>query len=608
MCINVRLGPGYARSFACFEAWKRSRRFKSLKWSVRAQSLLCRTATCIRTHLKTITRSINFLTASFFSITSWFGESSAHSDCPNTHAQIYTKLHTMEESHFERLPDETILHIVKNIARDVTTFLSNTGRIVVDDDIQTATDLRALSLVSRRLRPIAQEVLFSAPLLCDPDRRTIYYECSAIVRFIRTLMQQPHLREHVKHLRITLNEANIANNGDATAAREGEIWAFLTHMPLAPALRNAIRPGAITRNRWTQIGVLMTLTTRLQYLTIMPKHNSARYEGHGDSDLLGGMLKDGSCLRDVAVRLPFRQLPGFVNLKGFQFRMDSFKRIKNLHLLPQLTTLDITPVYDTGEALKQDLREFEKLQALLPVDLRADFGHISHLRLNYLIGFRGKYVYLREEDLLPPCLAMLKHFPNLRILDIYGHSSQENLKSKSRDNKYLPIVQEIEKHLADVLEVLRLPSIYIHSDIHYPDELPFPDLSRFKTLRRLLVPHEVLAVQTATYREGRLAGIIDWVDTAPLKYLPPNLECLEVFDADQSMFDWVDNIIASEEQFLALKKVTILFGQEPKYSDQSYDDFMRRGIRKSFWRAIEKSRIEWTVGRDETNHATDLLE
>ena len=77
---------------------------------------------------------------------------------------------------------------------------------------QVTTDLNHLALVSKRLLPIVQELLYRSPLLFDiGDGEALCDECP-IIMFIRLLIAMPHLRKLVKQLRLAFPMCNFPDS------------------------------------------------------------------------------------------------------------------------------------------------------------------------------------------------------------------------------------------------------------------------------------------------------------------------------------------------------------------------------------------------------------
>ena len=118
-------------------------------------------------------------------------------------SHIYNKLPC--RLHYD-LPNEILLHIASFIPGNTTPRFEGTVECITPEDAEDEIDyeleqvrqhfcgvsyaLRSLALTSRRLRPIAQEILFHAPILYDLE---LDYKTSSIVNLARTLLERPDL-------------------------------------------------------------------------------------------------------------------------------------------------------------------------------------------------------------------------------------------------------------------------------------------------------------------------------------------------------------------------------------------------------------------------------
>jgi hypothetical protein len=504
----------------------------------------------------------------------------------------------MTEPSFNQLPVELLLRISEHVAgNSIARFLLNGSSGTMLKDNRATTDLRNMALVCRTLRPIAQEMLFRDPLLSDTISSALFYEDTSLFRFIYCLTCGPHLRGRVKSLRVALPSSHVVIRNDRPARTQLRFRRFLDSTALSSVVRQTLEAGVIATHRLSLIGVLMALTPQLEHLSILPSDRSSEYHGLGLLDLLQGTL-DRAMGPRIMNNSGFAQIPGFGNLEMLKCMMDHLMRLQTLFMLPKLTTLDVTPVYNRSVPFHQQVRDFAQFQALRPVGDRSNFDHIIHLRIDAQTRF------LIEHSNLVSCLEILAHFRALRTLDIYGLPSCTNYHHDTVWNIHTRIVRAIATRIPERLEVLRLPNMGRETPLAERD-ITRPDFSGFLQLRRLLVPQDVLVARVPMRFDGG-RGAFDVV-MAPLDALPPMLESLTIFDADPRVFGFVEYIVSQEESCPDLNHVTLLFAQAPKFTDKDYELLREKVDGKNFWRTLEKSRITWTVGRDDLNHAVELL-
>ncbi|PZD38946.1 MelB, Na+melibiose symporter transporter [Pyrenophora tritici-repentis] len=172
-----------------------------------------------------------------------------------------------------QLPDELLIHVASYLP-----------------DSTAPTHLRNLSLVSRKLRPAAQETLHGTVKLivscgCHP-------KVNAVLKLLRTLLDRPDLALKVKTLRMRTVRKNIAKLCDdqgfdleplrtRSLARLGELGYTKSH-PWYRTVQNSIESGFA--------GVLMTLVPTLTHLDFWVKdHHRGPPSGECVSGLFGGL-------------------------------------------------------------------------------------------------------------------------------------------------------------------------------------------------------------------------------------------------------------------------------------------------------------------------------
>jgi len=509
----------------------------------------------------------------------------------------------IQETSFGKLPDELILLVFENVAgRDEARVLYESaprGLVTVSRHHAPAMqDIRHLILVCKYLCPIAEAFLYRAPLLFDPDDisgRDASCDNSSFVKFIRTLILNCRMRGHVKRLFLAFPSQNFLKP-KALGARRAQraLKEYLDGADLPDGLRMALRAGAPITNRWVASGIVMTLTPNLQHLHILPTER-------GETGPRGAIPYDGDmfqaifpgCFSSDSSPVHIRSLPGLVKLKSFAFTLENIWRLRNLHFLSHVTTLDITPI-DNDFFNEQRLEYYYEQQAL-PGQERTNLDHVSHLRWDCRSNADGEYTG-REA----PLLMTLRLFKRVRVLDMYGDSPYKEDKPYSKTGVFRLLVPTF-RHLDDTLEVLRLPSAHFEKPLETSNT--FADLRPFLKLQKLIVPQTFLVEEVHPQND---------VGLAPLHLLPPALKSLTILDADQLVFQWVNTVLLNERLSelgrSGLATITILFAPAPRYSDQDFKDLQKRAIRKSFWRDVAKSSIQWLVGRDDQVPAHDVLE
>ncbi|KAF1937547.1 hypothetical protein EJ02DRAFT_437783 [Clathrospora elynae] len=505
------------------------------------------------------------------------------------HATILLNRRQMNITPFDQLADEIWLQIIAYITNSDNERLLSSKKHPEDQR-----DLRNVALVCKRLQPIAQEILFHTPLLRDDPQNGRAFNYANILKFTQIMIASPELRKHVKQLRIQLPKDDYVNTSTWSAAASAAkkfrhaATAHIDQGSLPTDFKQVLKDGLLSRSRWPAIGVLLTLTPSLQRLSLLPNELGCHYPNlPHEANILQGMFLACFPGRKSIIHTSVQHLPALQNLSYLKINLDRLWRVQDLNYLPQLTTLDIEPIQ--GENYEPQMQEFRIRNNI--EEERRKLDQVSHLRWDC-----RSYPSSRSGETLLKNFSAVFLFNNLQVVDIYGNSTHDPQRHHGfSGNCNMRMVLALG-HLKDTLRTLRLPSMFARRQQQFGN---FPaDLRDFPKLTKLLVPQSYLNTR----------HLHDFSMDPPVDHLPPALEYLTIYGADSNFFDWIVNFIMVETQYSALKNVRVLFAPDPIYTNEDYKNLTMRVIRKSFWRAISKSHVQWTIGRDRLDYAFDILE
>jgi hypothetical protein len=499
------------------------------------------------------------------------------------------------------LPNEILLHIASFIPGNTTPRFEGIVECITPEDAEDEIDyeleqvrrdfcgvshtLRSLALTSRRLRPIAQEILFHAPILYDLK---LDYRTSSIVKLTRTLLERPDLAKHVRKLRINVPSdyatPSIEGPPIASAVSKGSV-------ELVDKLEISLHTKMYWKNELDNFypraycGVILALIPKLERLHLAPsiKHDSGR-------ELLPMLFG----LEDFVHDIELAQIPGLRNLSHLKAVTEAPFELPRLQPLSNLKSLDLSiePIY---------LENFwiDSPGTYLP--------SIRHLRLDCRIrkiGLAHKFF----DDLQ----IVVRMFENLEILHLYGEPPfydhamdlynagwQSWYETQLCEKSYSALLANLASVAPQIhsLELPRgfwtLPNIMrpgsIGSMTHVdPEDIHIgevTDFRSFSTLKHLILPKTAIAHKNL------------WKTTLadPLFTLPPSLKCITIYGADDELWPWVNLIIENRHlHFSILNKIELIDG-EPLYPKSAPEKLCEFKIdNEKLWNTLVASGISIT--------------
>jgi hypothetical protein len=499
------------------------------------------------------------------------------------------------------LPNEILLHIASFIPGDTTPRFEGVVECITPEDAEDEIDyeleqvrrdfsnvsytLRSLALTSRRLHPIAQEILFHAPILYDLK---LDYKTSSIVNFTRTLLERPELAKHVRTLRINVPSdyatPSIRGPPSASAISKGSV-------EVVDKLKMSIRTKLYWKKELDNFypraycGVILALIPKLEQLYLAPsiKHDSGR-------ELLPMLFGLEEFVYDIEVA----QVPGLRNLSHLKVVTEAPFELPRLQLLSNLRSLDLSiePIYLEHSWINSP-------GTYLP--------SIRHLRLDCQIrkiGLTHKFF-----DDLQIVVRMFENLEDLHLygeppfydhaMDLYNAGWQSWYESQLCEKSYSALLANLA-FIAPQIHTLELPRGFwtlpnvmqprgsgstIHvdpEDIHTGE---VTDFRAFSTLKHLILPKTAIA-------HKRL-----WKTTLadPLSTLPPSLKRLTVYGADDELWHWVDVLVENQHpHFSILDEIELIHGETlyPKLAPEKMDEL--KSENEKLWNKLVASGIQVT--------------
>ena len=192
-------------------------------------------------------------------------------------------------------------------------------------------NLKSLALVNRRLRPIAQELLFSAPIINDLRQN---YGVPPVINFTRTLLKRPDLANLVRLLRINVPFRRIGYNYPRP---DSEVFQMVTEVIDRLSIHSELK------SHWKKEMENFYLRAFCGViLSLVPKHNPLHLALTTDRGPQNGLLLSLFGYENWVHSIGIAHVLGLSHLTHLKFRIMMCFDLSVLQSLPQLTSLDIT--------------------------------------------------------------------------------------------------------------------------------------------------------------------------------------------------------------------------------------------------------------------------
>ncbi|KAF1995991.1 hypothetical protein P154DRAFT_623605 [Amniculicola lignicola CBS 123094] len=542
-------------------------------------------------------------------------------------------------SPIDNLPTELLLSIASAVAGDITAHVVDTaGRTGNDKFGDVAKDLCNLALTARKFRPVAQEFLYKAPII-ERD-----------LRFIRTLVEAPRLAKQVRQLQVVLYHGPAYKPNVLTRARHPSDFAkavkVIHQLPLDRPFKK-MWMEALNHCRWDAIyGVVLALVPMLDILCIT-QGNVCPFRGILVR-LLGGCYWNAECSKEPSYlwsntsavvanhlhKLNRRPLPapaiaGLNNLKYLKIGANPPFSMRGLRDLPNLKTLDIGWHPSICWSQLRDKSSSPR-----------DFDMLSTLR----IDCRGRQIQFRAAEFIHHLEDFIHGCGRLTALHFYAESSSydhsldpgnqfhDSMYLAGHDRKdYRNLLHEL-RPLAKTLETLELPGGFWSLPYRALRFAPFPpDFRMFQYLRKLIVPQaaliQPLRVQLPVnipnfhgiYRHDYLNEYNDLLNfgddtiaearekykeqgppVAPWQVLPRGLEELIVFETNDQILFWVEDILEFKSDFPQMEVMEFYFTTAfVRRVGKSIGEFINSDDWADWWEMVDRGGVLVRYGMDE---------
>jgi hypothetical protein len=523
---------------------------------------------------------------------------------------------------------------------------------LMSDFLTGCQPLYSLCLTSKRFRNLAQEHLFYAPVLggialrlpddgfdvpSDQSRSRIAY-------FLRTIIERPDLRRHVKQIRLcfspddedeqqrptretsNLGVEALSSVPDMLTQACGIIDTFDIPAPLKLAWTMRI---CGEDSRYTMLAIALGLLPHLERLSFSEESLETwpwdNIGGRG-AHMLGAYLGFPKELELYSICcLPIGQ-----NIKCLKVSSRMSINLDGIYMIPSLDTLDISMSIASMRS--------ETVQALseLYTGYRSsmNFRYIRHLRLDFQIKSMGIWNFAARTG----TTHILQAFPELKSLDFYAEPSSE--KNPFRSVRAFPHYQaniqtypdapspaDFDSHadgaywdervyaartdytdyqyLVDSLvnirphlETLRLPGGFW--TLPGASRKLIPRFQLFPRLQRLTLPQAAM-LSIKLYNMRFPETVQGDFELLPTEVLPPRLRCLEIFDADTDLLKsaWLQELFKEQREHRRwpdFQRLEIFFG--PMFDDKEFADLVARKSWGSFWTLVDDAAFQVIVDRD----------
>jgi hypothetical protein len=520
---------------------------------------------------------------------------------------------------------------------------------LIQDFLTGSQPLCSLSLTSRRFRDLAQKHLFFAPVIGgevfgftnEPSDPRPEQSHSRIAYFLRTILARPNLRRHVKHIRLCFPQ-----NGEPSVHRYEKEESNLEAEPVpsvpdivAQACSVIDMPDLSTNlqetcwqtymnRRYIMLHVMLGLLTQLEILSF--SENSANTWLYTSAHAFNMLNIYSPGHQDIDL-YSLDCLPIAQNLKSLKVSSLGPLQLDGIYLIPSLDTLDISLSLVSME--RHYVRHiWEPNRGSQPTK---NFRYIRHLRLDCQIKSVGIWDLSARTSLT----HILQAFSELKSLEFYAEPSLEKnpFKSVRAFPHYQANIQKYPAaaspadydayihgtdwdervyaarteytdyqylvdslfHIRPHLETLRLPGGFW--TLPGASRKPLPRFELFPRLQRLAVPQAaILSIKLDNMRfPETVQGDFELL---PMQVLSPQLQNLEIFDADTALLKsvWLQELFreqAVSRRWPELRQLEILFG--PTFNDQELADLVARKEHDAFWKLADEASFRVLVGRDD---------
>lgn len=468
-----------------------------------------------------------------------------------------------------------------------------------------------------------------------------------IAYLLRTLLARADLRRHVKQLRLCFprsGEPTDQRNENEESNLEAAALNFVLQivrpvrnlietLDLPAELKKSWKATMIMDYRYTMLGVLLVLLPQLERLSF--SENSSDSWLYTARHVLNMIGLQGRAANDLA-SLPC--LPSANSLRSLKVSSLSPIRLDSLHIFPNLNKLDISIKLAGLES--HDVQNMSRLYS--GSEALANFRTFRHLRLDCQTKSVGIWDFSARSGLT----HILQAFPELVSLDFYAEASSEKNPFKSvrafphyqaniqaypdapstsdydastgdtywderlyaartewTDYQYL--VDSLF-HIRSHLKTLRLPGGFWA--LPGATRKPLPRFELFPQLQSLAVPQAaVLSIKLYNMRFPET--VHGDFELSPTDVLPPQLQCLEIFDADTCLLDshWLQVLFdehATRMRWPELRRLEILFG--PTFTDTELEDMRAKKRWAQFWSLVDNAAFDVHVGRDDRVPMVDV--
>jgi hypothetical protein len=419
------------------------------------------------------------------------------------------------------------------------------------------TGLLSLALASRRYQPIAQEVLYRAPL----TRNAFWNENAPVFLFTRTLLSSPHLARHINTLRLDMPDylfdqidPSVTTNALVTQAQtfiDSLNWMVLN-------CKDGWKYQLRKLRQLPFLALILSLSPKLKRLCIANENER---------------IIEDSLLSEMFWSTPV----------GVMTEEDHYQAMERLVSCPGLAGLQHLR---TGSMAQMSMPPFFGLGSLTSLDLALNnwpedvtvpaLARIKKLRLNCRLTClpRGLSEFYVLYELIS---VLLESFPRLQELELYAGPpyTEDTLEIAWHDQKHAIIYKqydELVSHLhvvSSTLKRLELPRSWWTAPRPVKENIPdatsqpgantgtIADTSGFSELQTL-VTHS-----TAILKKG----FEDTEVADPVTTLPSSIKEITVYGAHDGLWSWVNSILDCEGSQFRCLRIIELKREEPVHPE-----------------------------------------
>lgn len=514
---------------------------------------------------------------------------------------------------------------------------------LIRDFLTACQPLWSLSLTSKRFRDLAQNRLYTAPVLSGfAYRLPVDQTYARIAFFLRTLFARPDLRKHVKHIRLC-----FPNRGEPTVQREefeesnlnAEAVPFVTEIvrqcrsliasfDLPADMKKSWIAQMIMDYRYTLTGVLLALLPKLETLSF--SEGDIETWGYMDDHVLNMIGIHPHSHANIDLR-SIKCMPASHSLRHLKLSSLVPIRLDGLDMFDNLDSLDISI-----KLAGLDTEDIEHLSRLYSGrEALRNFRNFRNLRFDCQIKSVGIWDFAARSGML----HILQVFPGITCLDFYAEPSSEknpfrsvrafphyqaniqtypatakpaDYDASARDTfwdervyaartdwtDYQFLVDSLH-HIRPKLETLQLPGGFW--TLPGAARKPLPRFDKFSRLKTLVVPQAAL-LSIKLYNMRFPDTNHGEFELMPSLVFPPTLKRLRIFDANAELLgsQWLEELLAGrgvEDHEFELEKLEILFG--PIFDDAELEQLRSRNESSQFWAMVDRAGFPVSVGRDD---------